>query len=370
LYYQSSLKSLLVLGFIEITYYPFGMISRSVFTSSLGLGYRYGFNDKENDADVKGDGDQIDYGMRIYDPRLGRFLSVDPLQKRFAFYSTYQYSGNTPIQAIDLDGLEPTGYSPAYKIPFKNLSVRDLPSRYDGQSYDGKIADYKGIINAYAVQDIDRRTYVIFETVNGNRQWAQEYDKNGWKGNLNEFKWNKPAPVGKEIYWLVAPIVVIPVLPIAIEAGAAAYIGVGTKVYPYLPQIGIWGTAGAAIIDPTGQTGQGMGAAEGEVEQKLLSESTTIEKTVSHHIFNAFRGTAATKYRNFFKNLGIEVDKHTVKIPESLHKFLHRAGNNWTTQWKNWIDANPNATAKDVFQQAGKMMDETGINKLPISTHK
>jgi RHS repeat-associated protein len=87
-------------------YYPFGMISRSVFTSSLGLNYRYGFNDKENDADVKGDGDQVDYGMRIYDPRLGRFLSIDPLQKKYPELTPYQFASNTPMQAIDLDGLE------------------------------------------------------------------------------------------------------------------------------------------------------------------------------------------------------------------------------------------------------------------------
>lgn len=35
-----------------------------------------------------------------------RFLSVDPLTRAFAYYSPYQYAGNTPIQAIDLDGLE------------------------------------------------------------------------------------------------------------------------------------------------------------------------------------------------------------------------------------------------------------------------
>ena len=39
--------------------------------------YRYGFNGKENDNEVKGTGNQIDYGARIYDGRLGRFLSVE-----------------------------------------------------------------------------------------------------------------------------------------------------------------------------------------------------------------------------------------------------------------------------------------------------
>lgn len=73
---------------------------------SLGSGYRYGFNGKENDNEVKGEGSQQDYGMRIYDPRLGRFLSVDPITAKYPELTPYQFASNTPIQAIDLDGLE------------------------------------------------------------------------------------------------------------------------------------------------------------------------------------------------------------------------------------------------------------------------
>ncbi|MBN9386284.1 MAG: hypothetical protein J0H74_36330 [Chitinophagaceae bacterium] len=51
--------------------------------------YRYGFNGKENDNEVKGIGDQIDYGMRVYDPRAGRFMSVDPLTARYPYYTPY-----------------------------------------------------------------------------------------------------------------------------------------------------------------------------------------------------------------------------------------------------------------------------------------
>jgi RHS repeat-associated protein len=69
--------------------------------------YRYGFNGKENDNEVKGIGNQQDYGERIYDTRLARFLSVDPLTKEYPYYSPYHFAGNTPIQAIDRDGLEP-----------------------------------------------------------------------------------------------------------------------------------------------------------------------------------------------------------------------------------------------------------------------
>ena len=87
-----------------MTYYPFGMeMPARTFSSPL---YRYGFNGKEKDDEAKGVGNQIDYEKRIYDPRAGRFLSTDPLQAKFPFYSPYQFAGNTPIQAIDLDGTE------------------------------------------------------------------------------------------------------------------------------------------------------------------------------------------------------------------------------------------------------------------------
>ena len=68
--------------------------------------YKYGFNGKEMDKDVSGNGNQYDYGFRIYNPRLGKFLSVDPLSKNYPWYTPYQFAGNMPISAVDLDGLE------------------------------------------------------------------------------------------------------------------------------------------------------------------------------------------------------------------------------------------------------------------------
>lgn len=68
--------------------------------------YRYGFNGKENDNEVKGAGNQQDYGMRTYDPRIGKFLSVDPLTKGYPMLTPYQFASNTPIAAIDIDGKE------------------------------------------------------------------------------------------------------------------------------------------------------------------------------------------------------------------------------------------------------------------------
>ncbi len=69
--------------------------------------YRFGFNGKEDDNEVEGQGNEYNYGFRIYNPRLGRFLSVDPLQKKFPFYSPYHFAGNDVMRNTDLDGREP-----------------------------------------------------------------------------------------------------------------------------------------------------------------------------------------------------------------------------------------------------------------------
>jgi RHS repeat-associated protein len=90
-------------------YYPFGMLQPGVgrqFAQSMLGNYRFGFNGKEQDNEVKGVGNSINYGMRVYDPRIGKFTSLDPLAVNYPFYSPYQFAGNKPIWAIDLDGEE------------------------------------------------------------------------------------------------------------------------------------------------------------------------------------------------------------------------------------------------------------------------
>jgi len=71
---------------------------------SAETGYRYGFNGKENDNEVKGEGNQVAYENRIYDPRLGRWYSLDPLQKKYPNESNYCFVSNNPIIYLDKDG--------------------------------------------------------------------------------------------------------------------------------------------------------------------------------------------------------------------------------------------------------------------------
>ncbi|WP_199118231.1 RHS repeat-associated core domain-containing protein [Pedobacter sp. ASV28] len=109
-------------------YYAFGsqMPGRSF---NLGGSYRYGFNGKENDNEGKGDGNQQDYGMRLYDPRLGRFLSTDPLTESYPYYTPYLFGGNNPVKFIDLDGLEEHNPVPeSYMNPKLKLNMTNAPA--------------------------------------------------------------------------------------------------------------------------------------------------------------------------------------------------------------------------------------------------
>jgi len=90
----------------EQDYYPFGMqMPGRGFSSSA---YRYGFNGKENDDEIEGAGNQIDYGARIYDPRTARWQSVDPEFKKGPEFSPYGFDGNNPMSNIDIHGDWPT----------------------------------------------------------------------------------------------------------------------------------------------------------------------------------------------------------------------------------------------------------------------
>ncbi len=85
-------------------YYPFGMLQpERQFSSGK---YRYGFQAQEKDDEIKGLGNSYNYTLRIHDPRLGRFLSIDPLSKGFPYNSPYAFSENRVIDAVELEGAE------------------------------------------------------------------------------------------------------------------------------------------------------------------------------------------------------------------------------------------------------------------------
>ncbi|MBK7034873.1 MAG: RHS repeat-associated core domain-containing protein [Bacteroidetes bacterium] len=157
-------------------YDPFGMgiVGRDW---QVGSGYRYGFNGKERDPETYGEGNIYDYGFRIYNARLGRFLSVDPLTQSFPWYTPYQFAGNKPIAFIDLDGLEDvyftkglvkTGDEEAalqvlYTSPEFQADLKEFKDPAINKGYDIIISENTELVlqrNGFPAQAI---TYATFE---------------------------------------------------------------------------------------------------------------------------------------------------------------------------------------------------------------
>ncbi|MEX2597319.1 MAG: RHS repeat-associated core domain-containing protein, partial [Salibacteraceae bacterium] len=76
----------------------------SVMKYKVRPSYAFGFNGMERDDEVKGTGNSYDFGARIQDPRLGKWLSLDPLASKYPGMSPYNFGANNPIFFIDHDG--------------------------------------------------------------------------------------------------------------------------------------------------------------------------------------------------------------------------------------------------------------------------
>ena len=87
-------------------YSPFGV---ELDGRRVSGGYRYGYQGSEKDNETKGNGNSYTTEFRQLDPRLGRWLSVDPLSFKFPWQSTYIAFDNNPISLVDRLGSETEG---------------------------------------------------------------------------------------------------------------------------------------------------------------------------------------------------------------------------------------------------------------------
>jgi RHS repeat-associated protein len=96
--------------------------------------YRFGFNSIESDNEIKGTGNAYDFGARIYDSRLGRWLSLDPLSTKYPDLSPYSYCANNSILFIDPNGKEIIIGSIVY-IPPLSRTAEDVKKIAESSSF-------------------------------------------------------------------------------------------------------------------------------------------------------------------------------------------------------------------------------------------
>lgn len=133
--------------------------------------HRFGFNGKEKDDEVKGLGNSLDFGARVYDSRLGRFLSIDPKEIQFPSWSPYIFALNNPIKFIDVEGEGP-----------RDGAIRMFTTRVAiGTGKNGK-TQYMYFAKIYYLNQTNKAAYYLkkrAESVNGWYKITQkQYEDN------------------------------------------------------------------------------------------------------------------------------------------------------------------------------------------------
>jgi RHS repeat-associated protein len=139
------------------------------------------------DNEVKGTGNQYDYGMRMYDSRIGRPLSIDPLTAQYPGLTPYQFFSNNPIWFIDLDGLEGVQYLEIKKMKDGTTVTKRIieVDVYVATSKSVKSIHYKSADLSTIKSNFKKKYNKGFEDASGNtvefRFNVQEFDADATK---------------------------------------------------------------------------------------------------------------------------------------------------------------------------------------------
>jgi RHS repeat-associated protein len=187
-----------------IDYYPFGMEMPNRIKGDTS--YRFGFNGQMQDNEFAGkDGAHLNFGERIFDSRIAKWLSLDPLQSQYPDLSPYNFCANNPLLFIDIDGREiwivfQSSDGAAGKPAIKKVKY------LNGKLYNEDGTDYKGnsefVAEAYVALEYEKNNSSlagsvinIMENCPENFTIDQSNKLNGsydtrTVGNNNSITWN------------------------------------------------------------------------------------------------------------------------------------------------------------------------------------
>jgi RHS repeat-associated protein len=114
-------------------YYPFGLTFNS-YQRENSVPNKYKFNGKEEQTELNLG--WLDFGARMYDPAIGRWMVIDPLAEKARRWSPYVFGYDNPIRFIDPDGME--AIDPQQKDP-KEKTPEDLKKAQEGKTVQNRV---------------------------------------------------------------------------------------------------------------------------------------------------------------------------------------------------------------------------------------
>jgi len=125
----------------------YGAFGASLPGRSSTSNYRYGFNGMEQDPELHGAGNSYDFGARLYNPRLGRWLSRDAMAHKYMDLTPYAFAANNPLYYRDPDGNDIDPTTSFMNHPYIGAAFRLLASTDMGRHY----LSYFSTDNGYTV---------------------------------------------------------------------------------------------------------------------------------------------------------------------------------------------------------------------------
>lgn len=154
-------------------------------TAPLELENNYLFNGKLLNYKEFSNGAGLEwysYGMREYDPQIGRFFRIDPLASKYTYLTPYQYASNNPITNIDIDGLEGMFFMKMFvnvsmkmhQWLNKEIDVSRYEATHNGKSMPIVVAKMKDEVGHKMLHDVSKIIKPVVENTQVNTYIKQK----------------------------------------------------------------------------------------------------------------------------------------------------------------------------------------------------